>query len=369
MNVASLTRGHTRRDMANGVVVADVSRAFGDTAVLRSVSLDIAPGEFLAILGPSGCGKTTLLRIVAGLLQPGTGKVSIAGDVVADAAAQKFVPAEKRHLGMVFQDYALWPHLRVRENVSFPLESRRVPAAERQDLVTSALTRVGLQALAERFPAELSGGQQQRVALARAIAGSPRILLFDEPLSNLDTALRETLGREIAALTRDLGLTAIYVTHDQMEALSLADRVAVMRDGRVVQVDEPQNLYNAPADTWVAEFLRVGSLVPGVLSGNAFTPTGSETGFSLPTSNGVSGAAKLLIPSGGVRLGNADGDAHLIVTASHFKGERYEIIARWPGRNAPSIQFWHEQPFEPESRVSIAFERARLRLYPDSRTP
>ena len=241
--------------------------------MLDRVSLDIAPGEFLAVLGPSGCGKTTLLRLIAGLLAPDRGSVTIGGETVCDGAHGLFVPAERRRLGMVFQDYALWPHMRVRENVAFPLESRHVPKGEAVRLVTAALTRVGLGALAERFPAELSGGQQQRVALARAIAGSPRVLLFDEPLSNLDTALRDSLGHEIARLTRELGLTALYVTHDQSEALGLADRVAVMRAGRVVQLNSPERLFRDPEDPWTAEFLRAGSLVPGTFTDTASPPS------------------------------------------------------------------------------------------------
>ncbi len=234
--------------------------SYGQTRILQGIDLALPSGQTLALLGPSGCGKTTLLRLVAGLLSPSSGEIAIDGKRVAGPG--HFVPPERRGLGMVFQDYALWPHLTVAGNVAFPLEMAGVGRADREARVAAALDRVGLAAMAGRSPSALSGGQQQRVAIARAIVGEPRIVLFDEPLSNLDRELRETMVAELGALIRGLGLTAIYVTHDQSEALTLADRVAVMEAGWIAQLATPEDLVERPASPQVAEFLRLGAVLP-----------------------------------------------------------------------------------------------------------
>lgn len=244
---------------ARAIATHDLSLTYGKTQVLRGIDLGLSSGKTLALLGPSGCGKTTLLRLVAGLLAPTLGDIFIDGRQVAGPST--LVPPEKRGIGMVFQDYALWPHLTVAGNVAFPLEMARVGKAERERRVMAALDRVGLGAMAQRRPSALSGGQQQRVAIARAIVGEPRIVLFDEPLSNLDRELRETMVAELGALIRDLGLTAIYVTHDQSEALTLADQVAVMDAGEIAQLASPEDLVEHPASPKVAEFLRLGAVL------------------------------------------------------------------------------------------------------------
>ena len=349
---------------ANGVEIVRLAKAFGGVRAIDGVDLSIRPGEFVALLGPSGCGKTTLLRAIAGLLAPDEGRIKLGDRLVAAPEAKLFMPAERRGLGMVFQDYALWPHMRVRDNVGFPLAARRVPAGRRTGLIETALRRVSLWHLADRFPGELSGGQQQRVALARAIVDSPRVLLFDEPLSNLDAALRDSLGREIAMLVRDLGATAIYVTHDQSEALSLADRIAVMRAGRIVQCDTPEALYKNPSDAWVAAFLKSGSLIRGRAEAGAFHPEGEGESLHLPQMvNGHSGPSTLLLPSAAVRAGGA-GELQFAVASVHFKGDRYEIAARWGARDdAPVVQFWHDRPLKPGDLVSVTLDRDRLRLF------
>ncbi|TCC06541.1 ABC transporter ATP-binding protein [Kosakonia quasisacchari] len=211
-----------------------VSFAFGAHTVLNHIDLHIQPGSIVALLGPSGCGKSTLLRLLAGLSEPAEGEIWFGDRLVAKAGWT--LPSEARDIGMVFQDYALWPHMSVAQNVAFPLKMRNVPRAEREQRVSQALERVGLAEFAGRKPAGLSGGQQQRVALARAIVAEPSVLLFDEPLSNLDTALRESLCHEMARLLRQLGTTAVYVTHDHREAQWLADRIVHLASGTVESV-------------------------------------------------------------------------------------------------------------------------------------
>lgn len=218
-------------DAFTDIRLAGVSYAFGTQTVLNQIDLCIPAGTVVALLGPSGCGKSTLLRLLAGLTRPASGTITFGERLVADAGWA--MPPEQRDIGMVFQDYALWPHMTVEQNVAFPLKMRRVPRAERDARVARALDRVGLSAFAGRKPAGLSGGQQQRVALARAIVAEPRVLLFDEPLSNLDSELRDALCRDMATLLRQLGITAVYVTHDRREAEILADCIVHLSAGRV----------------------------------------------------------------------------------------------------------------------------------------
>jgi len=241
----------------NGVVV----RAIDD------VTLEVLPGEFLVLLGPSGCGKTTLLRSIAGLEQPDTGRVEIRGRAVFDSERRLALPPERRDLGMIFQSYALWPHMTVFKNVAYPLQTRRAglkrqEIAERVDRVLALLE---LASLREQFPSQLSGGQQQRVALARALVGSNDLILFDEPLSNVDAKVRENLRLELKSMQAELGFSAIYVTYDQVEAMELADRIAVIKEGRIIQVAPPQEIYNQPSSQYVANFVGTSNQIPGVL--------------------------------------------------------------------------------------------------------
>lgn len=239
--------------------------------VLDGVSLDVPAGRTLALLGPSGCGKTTLLRSIAGLERPSDGTVSIDGDLMSGPS--KWVPPERRRIGMVFQDWALFPHLSVAKNVAYGLSRRE--RREREAQVQTSLDLVGLHGMGGRMPSTLSGGQQQRVALARALAPKPRVLLLDEPFSNLDTNLRAEVRAEVHHLLLELGITAVFVTHDQEEAFVLGDRVAVMNAGRIEQIDTPHNIYTAPSSRWVAQFVGEASLVRGHASGStAATPLG-----------------------------------------------------------------------------------------------
>jgi iron(III) transport system ATP-binding protein len=246
-----------------------VSKRFGEVAAVDSASLCVARGEIVALLGPSGCGKTTLLRLVAGFERPDGGSVTVAGRLVASPAT--WIAPEARRVGMVFQDYALFPHLTVAGNVGFGL-----PRRMRTSRVTELLAIVGLDGLGRRYPHELSGGQQQRVALARALAPSPELVLLDEPWSNVDPFLRESLRAEVAEIIRPLGVTVLLVTHDREEAFTIADRIALMRDGSVVQEGTAEELYFAPATRWAAEFVGAANVLSGhIVAGRVETAIGA----------------------------------------------------------------------------------------------
>ena len=235
------------------VNIQNVTKAFGDNVVLREFSATFRDGEFITLLGPSGCGKTTMLRIIAGFEKPTRGEVYIDGILVS--GGKTFVPPEKRGIGMVFQSYAVWPHMNVFDNVAYPLTIRHVSKAEIKTSVERVLGIVHLSQYAERFPNQLSGGQQQRVALARALVAEPKLLLLDEPLSNLDAKLRESMRFEIKEIQRKLGITVVYVTHDQTEAMAMSDRIFLINRGDIQQCGTPQEIYNNPVNQFVADFL------------------------------------------------------------------------------------------------------------------
>jgi iron(III) transport system ATP-binding protein len=243
------------------VDIQGLGKAYGDHPVLRDLNLQVGEGEFLTLLGPSGCGKTTTLRCVAGLERADGGAIRIGGTLVA--AEKVFVPPNRRDIGMVFQSYALWPHMTVFGNVAYPLRMRRMKGAETRQRVTEILETVGMGAYANRQVTDLSGGQQQRVALARAMVSRPGLLLFDEPLSNLDAKLRRTMRKEIRAAHDASGGSSIYVTHDQEEAITLSDRVVVLRDGIVQQTGTPRDIYSHPANAFVADFVGFDNLLAG----------------------------------------------------------------------------------------------------------
>ncbi|KXF76153.1 spermidine/putrescine ABC transporter ATP-binding protein [Paramesorhizobium deserti] len=243
-----------------GLKVKNLTKRFADFAALSDVSLDVADGEFVAVLGPSGCGKTTLLRMVAGFEQPDDGEITIGGKVMSGAGIN--VQPENRKVGIVFQNYALWPHMNVAENVGYSLRVAKVDKATREKRVEEALALVNLQGFGERRPANLSGGQRQRVALARCLVAAPSLVLFDEPLANLDVHLRAAMEDEFAAFHKRTGTTIVYITHDQAEAMALADRIAVLDHGRLMQFATPRMLYEEPANEMVASFIAQGMVLP-----------------------------------------------------------------------------------------------------------
>jgi iron(III) transport system ATP-binding protein len=249
------------------LVVDNLSIQYGQTMAVRGVSFTAQPGEFVTLLGPSGCGKTTTLRCIAGLEPPSGGSVSVYGQLMATAEHQ--VPPNRRGINMVFQSYAVWPHMTVAQNVSYGLKSQRLKKSEIEERTAEVLELVGLGGFASRYGTELSGGQQQRVALARAVVTKPKIVLFDEPLSNLDAGLRDQMRNEILELQHAIGVTSVYVTHDQAEAMAMSDQVVLMNDGLLEQVGPPREIYRRPASRFAADFLGHAIIVPGHLDRSA----------------------------------------------------------------------------------------------------
>ncbi|HEY5862787.1 MAG TPA: ABC transporter ATP-binding protein [Casimicrobiaceae bacterium] len=328
----------------------------GGSAGVHDVSLAIAPGELVACMGPSGCGKTTLLRLVAGFLAPETGSVRLGGSDVTST------PARERACGVVFQSYALFPTMRVWENVAYPLRVRGIDEVERRKRANAMVERVGLSALAERLPRQLSGGQQQRVALARALVFEPRALLLDEPLSALDAGTRVALRDEIRALQRDQRIATLLITHDQDEALSLGDRVAVMRGGRLVQVDTPTAIYDRPADAFVASFVGRANLFEATVAGpeTLDTPFGRLVTRPLGHRHGAR-LTVLLRPEGvavnGTAAAGAPFDANVFdveVVRDAFHGATRRLVVRPAGRNT-TLEI-HTAYRGPVRRVRIAPE-------------
>ena len=262
------------------VRIAGISKQFAGKEILTLLSLDIHDGECFTLLGPSGCGKTVLLRLIAGFETPDSGTIAIGGEAVADAASGLLLPPDKRGLGMVFQDYAVWPHMSVFDNIAYPLKLAGTESVALRERTLRAVSLVGLSSLEERLPSQLSGGQQQRVALARALVSEPRLLLLDEPLNNLDANLREEMRFEIKALQQKLGITILYVTHDQEIALAIADRVAVMDEhGRLRQIGAPEEVYERPADDFVFRFLGIANFLPVRRDGESLFIGGSSTAW------------------------------------------------------------------------------------------
>ncbi|OIJ34177.1 MULTISPECIES: ABC transporter ATP-binding protein [unclassified Microbacterium] len=322
-----------------------IVKSYGGTRVLHGVDLDIAPGEFVSLLGPSGCGKTTLLRVLAGLEGADEGTVLLGGGDVSR------VPTNRRDIGMVFQSYSLFPHLRVVDNTAFGLRRRGVGKTEAARRALDALALVGLADLADRFPHQLSGGQQQRVALARALVTEPRVLLLDEPLSALDAKVRVQLRDEIRRIQLRLGITTVFVTHDQEEALAVSDRIAVMNAGRIEQIGSPEELYTTPATAEVAAFVGLSSVVSGVADGEHVVVWGQR----LPLQTPADGPVDVYLRPENVRFTTAeDAATDALVEESTFLGSMRRTLVRTESGELVRVQ--HDPALHPSfgDRVRIA---------------
>ncbi|MGH7388939.1 MAG: ABC transporter ATP-binding protein [Candidatus Rokuibacteriota bacterium] len=348
-----------------------LTKRFGAEVAVREVSLSVRQGEFVTLLGPSGCGKTTTLRCIAGLERPDAGEIRIDGRVVASGERGIHLPPEDRNIGMVFQSYAVWPHMTVFDNVAYGLRVRRASRNDVKDRTTRALQLVGLAHLADRYATKLSGGQRQRVALARAIVYQPKVVLFDEPLSNLDAKLREQMRVELVRLQHDVGITSIYVTHDQSEALVMSDRVVVMDGGVIQQIGDPQTIYARPANAFVANFLGVANLLEGTLLGRNGTlceleiPLGQAQRPVRLRAAGAEGASRgqrivlSVRPEDlALHLTRPDGAANVIegeVIDTVYRGSFLDCQVR-AGTHEISVQIDHYEQLAPGQQVFLTFE-------------
>jgi len=359
-----------------GVVLEQLRKEFGEKVALDGVDLTIEPGSFVVLLGPSGSGKTTLLRCVAGIERPSSGVITI--NDVCVAGPRTFVQPEKRKTAMVFQDYALWPHLTVRKNIAFPLASSSRLKERRDQRVDDLLERVGIAHLASRYPNELSGGEQQRVALARALAADVGLILFDEPLSNLDADRREQLRIEIATLTREAGATAIYITHDQSEAFALADRVGVLNHGSLVQFDTPENIYRHPKNAFVTRFTGVAGECP-ILAAKAmddgyfdvslpFAPLHFFRALGVDCHGDVS-SLHFFVRASGVLLNAPGGDEGVCgeVIDVAFNGRGYEHVVKVDDRMVLTKVF-SVRRFERNAKVKVSFDPSACFVMPAQRS-
>ena len=301
------------------VRIEHVFKRFGPVTAVNDFNLTVEDGEFVSILGPSGCGKTTSLRMIAGFEKATEGEIYIGDHCVSSSSQNKFVPPENRDIGMVFQSYAVWPHMTVVENVAYPLKIQKVPKEERLKRVNEMLELVHLGEYGHRYPHQLSGGQQQRVALARALVAQPGLLLLDEPLSNLDAKLRESMRFEILSIQKALGITVVYVTHDQGEAMAMSDRVVVMSKGVVQQIGAPHEIYTNPANKMVADFIGLVNFMQGEVSDDRVYLQGTTASF--PNTSGVSGSATIAVRPENITMSRGGGMLEGTLTHRFYLGD------------------------------------------------
>jgi iron(III) transport system ATP-binding protein len=345
---------------------------YSSFAAVDGITFDVEPGEVVTLLGPSGCGKTTTLRMIAGLEQGDGGEIYLGDQLLSAPTRGFFVPPEERHMGMVFQNYAVWPHMTVGENVGFPLRMRGVSKQEIKERVLQALATVGLGGLIDRPAPGLSGGQQQRVALARALVGEPEVMLLDEPLSNLDTRLRENLRFELKELQRRVGITTIFVTHDQKEAMVLSDRIIVMNAGHIEQADEPFRVYQKPATRFVLEFLGASNYLPArvVGGGMLLVPDAADASLPLPEDNhdlppGTSGqisfrAEDVILEHLGAEPSQWTGT----ISSAAFLGDIYEYDVQI-GHLKIHVPGQKYDPFTEGSQVRVRIRPGLYAFWPD----
>ena len=300
--------------------LSHIYKKFGKVVAVGDFNIDVADGEFISFLGHSGCGKTTTLRMIAGFDKPTEGIITIGDREVSNAEKGFFLAPEKRGIGMVFQSYAVWPHMNVVDNVGYPLKIQNVPKEERLKRVMNMLELVHLKEYAERFPNQLSGGQQQRVALARALVAQPGLLLLDEPLSNLDAKLRESMRFEISAIQKELGITVIYVTHDQSEAMTMSDRIVVMSMGKVQQIGKPYDIYTNPANQMVADFIGLVNFIPAIAKGDRIFMQGSENIF-FPNPKQIAGNAVLAVRPENITISKTGGMVEGVMHHRFYMGD------------------------------------------------
>ena len=349
---------------APSLEIADLHLSYGGFAALKGIGLVVARGEFVALLGPSGCGKTSLLRTIAGFVHPQRGSVKLNGHDVAR------LPPRLRNIGLVFQSYALFPHMSVLRNVCFGLECRGVPEAKSIERAQAVMALVGLSAFADRLPKQLSGGQQQRVALARALVIEPDLLLLDEPLGALDKRLRVQMQTELKALQRRVGVTAVFVTHDQEEAMSMADRIVVMRNGTIMQIDAPEALFARPASAWVCDFIGAGNLLRGALQASGpgiyRLELGLGAAFEVEATQAPAGNTVLFVPSDRVRLAPAPEGHGLKVTSRRYLGLAVELTIVYAGGTlVTQVPADASERFPVGTWVEVGADRHDCRLLPD----
>ena len=358
------------------IVVRNLVMHYGDVLAVDDLSFDVNEGECLALIGPSGCGKTTTLRALAGLEQPHNGEISIGGRIVFGQGGRINVATEHRRIGMVFQSYAIWPHLSVKENVAYPLRARGMRDGA-DEKVRKALDLVHLDAYADRNATALSGGQQQRVALARAIVSDPQVLLLDEPLSNLDARLRAQVRTEIRQLQRRLGITSVYVTHDQEEAFAVADRVIVLNGGRIAQNGRPLDVYDQPADLFVAAFVGSVNLIPGRIEETVHRngtvsvaiPSGngsilSRTSPSLNGAKDVVVAVRTVYPRISTHAPHSVNVLRVLIAARTYLGDWVEYLVRWRDQEIVVRRPIDEPRFEENAEVYLSIDPAHCVTLP-----